>query len=58
VRKLEFILADAKEKKKDCVVTLGNIQSNHARATAVSIFLLFMCTYLPPAQAHVAQPLR
>lgn len=36
VRKLEFILAEAKAKGHDCVVTLGGIQSNHARATAVA----------------------
>ena len=36
VRKLEFILAEAKAQGHDCVVTLGGIQSNHARATAVA----------------------
>lgn len=33
VRKLEFIMAEAKEKGHDCVITIGGIQSNHARAT-------------------------
>ena len=36
VRKLEFLLAEAKEKGHDCIVTIGGIQSNHARATAVA----------------------
>jgi len=36
VRKLEFLLADAKNKGHDCVVTVGGIQSNHCRATAVA----------------------
>lgn len=36
IRKLEFLLADAIGKGCDCVVTIGGIQSNHCRATAVS----------------------
>lgn len=40
IRKLEFILADALDKGADCVVTLGGIQSNHARATAVAATML------------------
>lgn len=36
VRKLEFILADCLEKGHDSVITIGGIQSNHARATAVA----------------------
>mmetsp|Transcript_18861 Transcript_18861/g.18982 ORF Transcript_18861/g.18982 Transcript_18861/m.18982 type:complete len:376 (+) Transcript_18861:137-1264(+) len=36
VRKLEFLMADAKQRGHDCIVTIGGIQSNHARATAVS----------------------
>eukprot|EP00899_Mesostigma_viride_P025187 jgi/Mesvir1/5853/Mv00644-RA.1 len=36
VRKLEFLLADATAKGHDCVVTIGGIQSNHCRATAVA----------------------
>lgn len=46
IRKLEFLLADAKEKGHDCVVTLGGIQSNHARATAVAARLLHMDAHL------------
>ncbi|MBX2975705.1 MAG: pyridoxal-phosphate dependent enzyme [Ignavibacteriaceae bacterium] len=34
VRKLEFLLADAKRKKADLIFTCGGEQSNHARATA------------------------
>jgi len=33
IRKLEFVLADALEKKSDTLITCGGIQSNHARAT-------------------------
>eukprot|EP01035_Chromulina_nebulosa_P021294 gene21294-27590_t len=36
VRKLEFLLADAIEKGHDSVITIGGLQSNHARATAVA----------------------
>ncbi|GFR47123.1 hypothetical protein Agub_g8810 [Astrephomene gubernaculifera] len=36
VRKLEFLLAEAVQGGHDCVVTIGGIQSNHARATAVA----------------------
>jgi len=36
VRKLEFLLAAAKAEGCDCVVTVGGIQSNHCRATAVA----------------------
>lgn len=36
VRKLEFLLADAIAQKCDSVITIGGLQSNHARATAVA----------------------
>src|SRR5918996_2918431 len=36
VRKLEFLLADALERKADTVVTGGAIQSNHVRQTAAA----------------------
>ena len=36
VRKLEFLLADALQKKCNSVITVGGIQSNHCRATAVA----------------------
>ena len=35
-RKLEFILADALDKDADLIVTVGAIQSNHARQTAAA----------------------
>ncbi|MDM7914781.1 MAG: D-cysteine desulfhydrase family protein [Candidatus Eisenbacteria bacterium] len=34
VRKLEFLMAEALERRSDVVLTCGGIQSNHARATA------------------------
>lgn len=33
IRKLEYLLADAKNKKSDVIITCGAIQSNHVRAT-------------------------
>lgn len=36
VRKLEFMLADALATESDVVVTVGGLQSNHARATAAA----------------------
>ena len=36
VRKLEFLLAEAEEKRADVVITCGGVQSNHARATAIA----------------------
>ena len=36
VRKLEFLLADAISKKHDSIITVGGVQSNHCRATAVA----------------------
>lgn len=36
IRKLEFLLAEAKALGADTVLTCGGIQSNHARATAVA----------------------
>ncbi len=36
VRKLEFLLAEAREQNCDCVITCGGAQSNHARTTAVA----------------------
>ncbi|KAF3780682.1 putative D-cysteine desulfhydrase 1 [Nymphaea thermarum] len=46
VRKLEFLLADAKEKEADCIITIGGIQSNHCRATAVAARYLGLDSYL------------
>lgn len=36
IRKLEYILADAKKKKADIILTCGGEQSNHARATTIA----------------------
>lgn len=36
IRKLEYLLYDAKKKKADYVFTRGGEQSNHARATAIA----------------------
>lgn len=36
VRKLEYIIEDAKRKKADIIFTCGGDQSNHARATAIA----------------------
>lgn len=36
VRKLEFLVAEAVRLGHDCIVTIGGIQSNHCRATAVA----------------------
>jgi D-cysteine desulfhydrase len=36
VRKLEFLLADALERRCDVVITCGGVQSNHCRATAIA----------------------
>ncbi|XP_024531771.1 putative D-cysteine desulfhydrase 1, mitochondrial [Selaginella moellendorffii] len=46
VRKLEFLLAEAKLQGADCVVTIGGIQSNHCRATAVAARYLDLDCYL------------
>ena len=36
VRKLEFLMAEVVAQGHDCVITIGGIQSNHCRATAVA----------------------
>jgi D-cysteine desulfhydrase family pyridoxal phosphate-dependent enzyme len=46
VRKLEFLLAEAVAQGADCIVTIGGIQSNHCRATAVAAKYLGLDTYL------------
>lgn len=42
VRKLEYILAQAKREKPDIIFTCGGEQSNHARATAIAASKLGM----------------
>ncbi len=47
VRKLEFLMADARAKGATAVVTCGGVQSNHARATALAAAQLGMkCTLI------------
>jgi len=47
VRKLEFLLADARRKKKKRVITMGGIGTNHGLATAIFCQQLAMdCTLL------------
>jgi len=46
IRKLEFVIADAKAQGADLLITCGGIQSNHARATAVAATKMGMNSYL------------
>ncbi|XP_057804154.1 putative D-cysteine desulfhydrase 1, mitochondrial isoform X2 [Salvia miltiorrhiza] len=46
VRKLEFLAAEAVVKGADCVITIGGVQSNHCRATAVAAKYLNLDCYL------------
>jgi D-cysteine desulfhydrase len=46
IRKLEFVIAEARDQDADLLITCGGIQSNHARATAVSATKLGMKSYL------------
>ncbi|GLT74171.1 hypothetical protein SLA2020_459840 [Shorea laevis] len=46
VRKLEFLLADAVAQGADCIITIGGIQSNHCRATAVAAKYLNLDCYV------------
>jgi len=36
IRKLEFLLGEALERRATCILTCGGTQSNHARATAIA----------------------
>ncbi|KQJ86165.1 hypothetical protein BRADI_4g03710v3 [Brachypodium distachyon] len=46
VRKLEFLMADAVAQGADCVITVGGIQSNHCRATAMAAKYVNLDCYL------------
>jgi len=46
LRKLEYIVADAREKGADCLVTMGGFQSNHCRQTAAAAVKAGMDCYL------------
>jgi D-cysteine desulfhydrase len=59
IRKLEFLLADALERGARVVVTCGGLQSNHARATALTCAQLGLRSILllrvaDPARARAA----
>jgi D-cysteine desulfhydrase len=57
IRKLEYLLAEALDRRATCVITCGAVQSNHARATALLAArvglrsLLFLRT-VAPGVAH------
>ncbi len=46
VRKLEFLLSEAREQRADLILTCGGVQSNHCRATAVAARRLDMDSLL------------
>ena len=52
VRKLEFLLADALQKKCNSVITVGGIQSNHCRATAVACARVGLKAHLVLRTSH------
>ena len=56
IRKLEFLLADAKAKGADTVLTCGGVQSNHARATAFACARLGLRSRLYLRTATPATP--
>jgi len=56
VRKLEFLLAEARARQADTVVTCGGAQSNHCRATALAAARLGMRTLLLLRVADPRQP--
>lgn len=60
VRKLEFLFADAMSSGADTVITVGGIQSNHARATAAAAAEAGLSCHLvlraPAAVADAADP--
>ena len=54
VRKLQFVAAEAVARGADTLVTVGGIQSNHARATAaVAARLGLRCVIIEIGRAHV-----
>ncbi|MBI5538369.1 MAG: D-cysteine desulfhydrase family protein [Deltaproteobacteria bacterium] len=59
VRKLEFLLGEARARQADTVITCGGIQSNHARATAVLAAQLGMKSVLVlrADDVHAALPI-
>jgi L-cysteate sulfo-lyase len=54
-RKLEFLMADAREQRADTIITQGAVQSNHARQTAAAAARLGMqCELL--FENRIAEP--
>ena len=47
IRKLEYLIADAKAQGCDTLITCGGVQSNHSRATAVAVGISTRTRYLP-----------
>lgn len=62
VRKLELILADARRKERDTLLTVGGIGTNHGLATAIhgaaAGFRVQLVLFEQPNSAHVRQSLR
>ena len=56
LRKLEFLLADARAQGCDAVITTGGVQSNHARATAIAAVRLGLRPYLLLRGAEATRP--
>lgn len=46
IRKLDFIFGEVIKQKCDCVITLGGVGSNHARATAMAARQLGLDSHL------------
>ncbi len=55
-RKLEYLLAEARDQNADVLLTTGGVQSNHARMTAAAACrlgmrsILFLCDRRPPEE--------
>src|SRR4051794_16583972 len=56
IRKLEYLLAQAKQQNAHSVITCGGLQSNHARATAILARQLGMNSLLLLRSASVGLP--
>ena len=56
IRKLEFLLADAKEKGATTILTCGGAQSNHCRATALAAARCGMKSILLLRTSDVVNP--
>jgi D-cysteine desulfhydrase len=56
VRKLEFLLAEARARGCDTVITCGGQQSNHCRATALASARIGMASHLLLRTADPGQP--